>query len=261
MSQYKGYFFDIDGTIIRGEEAIDGAREFLHMLQANHLPFLYLTNNSSRKPQQLISMLRDFHFPVQLENIYTTSMAITRYLTEHWRGASVYVIGEDGLIEGVKKAGCVLKEQNPDVVVVGRDRGFNYEKLSTACYAVANGATLIGTSRDRAYPVDDRFLPGSGALVKAIETATRINAFYIGKPEQTIMQYALEYTGLEAEDVVMVGDNLETDIMVSQTMSMDTWLVLSGVTNERMAKESSLQPTYQTNSIQDGVQLFKNGIL
>lgn len=249
MKSYKGYFLDIDGTVIRGRQAIQGAKEFLWHLSEQQIPFLYLTNNSTRTRQQVSEMLEDFSFPASLEHIYTASMAVKRYLQQEMFVAKAYVIGQEGLLSAVQEAGCTVTADQPDVVIVGRDEQFSYQKMTQACIAIQQGAQLIGTSADRAFPTERGFIPGSGALIAGIQAATGVEPLFIGKPERIMMKYALEYIGLAASDVLMVGDNLETDIAAGHQMHMDTWLVFTGVTTPEIANLSPIKATYETESL------------
>jgi len=244
MKTYRGYFIDLDGTCFRGTERIEGALEFIKRLDQAGIPYLYLTNNSSRRPEQVAEKMRDFGFPARAEQVYSSALATAEYLKEKWGNPSVYVIGEEGLMDAIQSVGLTITDQEPDVVVVGLDRAFSYEKMKKACLSIRKGAAFIGTNRDRALPTEEGLLPGSGSLSIAIAAATGVDPMYIGKPEPIIMRYALKKLGVSADEALVVGDNLETDILAGVHAGIDSLLVFTGVTTPEMLKKSDIEPTY-----------------
>lgn len=244
MKQYKGYFIDLDGTLFRGDEMIPGAPEFVAHLNRNQIPYLYLTNNSTRSPEWVAHKLQRMGYPAKEDQVFTTALATARYLKDKEESMSVYVVGEEGLFQAISDAGIVIADQNPDAVVVGLDRSFTYEKMKKACLAIRAGAKLIGTNADLALPTEEGLWPGSGSLAIAIAAAAGTEPFFIGKPEPVIMHYALKKIGLKPEEVLVVGDNLQTDISAGINGGMDTLLVYTGVTTPQMAKSSDIKATY-----------------
>ncbi|SEN56713.1 TIGR01457 family HAD-type hydrolase [Lihuaxuella thermophila] len=251
MKRYRGYLIDLDGTLFRGTELIPGALSFIEKLAGANIPFLYLTNNSSRPPEQVAEKLRGFGFPAEPDQVYTSALATAQYLKEEMDSPSVFVIGEEGLKRAIREAGICINEEQPEAVVVGIDRQFTYEKMKRACLAIRNGATLIGTNADRALPTEEGLLPGSGSLSIGIAAASGVEPLFIGKPEPIIMKYALEKLGTSPEETLVVGDNLETDILAGIRGGMDTLLVFSGITTHEMANKSRIRATYYLDSLRD----------
>lgn len=247
---YKGYLFDLDGTIYRGSEAIPGAAEFLSYLKRQQIPYLYLTNNSSVTPNQVAQRLQDMGMEATADEVYTSSMAAAQYLRERAAaGTGVYVIGEQGLREALLQSGFVLCEADPHYVIVGIDRSFTYEKLATAARAVRNGAVLIATNQDAAVPTEKGLYPGNGALVAAVSVASATAPIVVGKPEPIIVRYALQKLGVPAEDTLIVGDNLHTDIEAGAKSGLDSLLVLTGYSTAEEAASSPIRPTYLANDL------------
>lgn len=251
MKTYQGYLIDLDGTCIRGNQLIDGALDFIFRLENKGIPYLYLTNNSTRTPEQVAEKLRGFGFPAHPDQVYSSALATAEYLVEHEKNASVYVIGEEGLIQAIRSVGLKLTDQQPDVVVVGLDRQFSYEKMKIACLAIQQGAKFIGTNKDRSLPTEKGNLPGSGSLSTAIAAATGVTPLYIGKPESIIMRYALNKLKVPADKVLVVGDNLETDILAGIQANMDSLLVFTGITTPQMLRKSKIQPTYAIHNLKE----------
>jgi 4-nitrophenyl phosphatase len=254
MKQYKGYLIDLDGTMYKGIEKIEAASDFVKALAEKQIPYLFVTNNSSRTPEQVAEKLLEFDIPATKEHIFTTSQATANFISDRKRKASVYVIGEEGLLESIKDKGLQMTDQNPEYVVIGIDREISYEKLATACLAIRNGATFISTNGDVAIPTERGLLPGNGALTSVITVSTSVQPIFIGKPEQIIMEQALKVLGTSLEDTLMVGDNYDTDIMAGMNAGLDTLLVHTGVTTEVMLKSIERKPTYTVGSLEEWIE-------
>ena len=249
MKQYKGYLIDLDGTMYKGKEKIEEAGDFVHRLQEKGIPYLFVTNNSSRTPKQVAEKLRSFDIPASREQVFTTSMATAQFISERKSNGTAYVIGEEGIRSALQEKGITLKEENPDFVVVGIDRDINYEKLALACLGVRNGATFISTNGDIAIPTERGLLPGNGSLTSVVTVSTQTEPIFIGKPESIIMEQALSVLGVTKEETLMVGDNYDTDILAGIHAGLDTLLVHTGVTTKESLREKGIQPTYTIDSL------------
>lgn len=249
---YEGYLIDLDGTIYRGSEPIPAGRRFVEQLQARQIPFLFLTNNTTKTPETLANRLaNEFSIHVGPETVYTATLATIDYLNDANKGKKVYVIGEPGLIEPILAAGYVWEEETPDYVVVGLDTDVTYEKFVVATLAIQKGATFIGTNPDKNIPTERGLLPGAGSVIAMIEASTQQKAIYIGKPEAIIMEKAVETLGMEKANVLMVGDNYTTDILAGINNGIDTLLVLSGFTQKADVPTLPVPPTYLVDSLDE----------
>lgn len=249
MQKYKGYLIDLDGTMYRGTELIKEAADFVNELITLDLPYLFVTNNSSRTPEQVAEKLRSFSIPATAKQVFTTSMATANYIYEQKNNASVYVIGEEGIRTALADKGLIFAEENADYVVVGIDRSISYEKLATACLAVRNGATFISTNGDIAIPTERGLLPGNGSLTSVITVSTQRKPIFIGKPESIIMEQALQVLGTKKSETLIVGDNYDTDILAGMNAGMDTLLVHTGVTTKELLSGYEAKPTYVVDSL------------
>lgn len=249
---YEGYLIDLDGTIYRGSEPIPAGRRFVEQLQALQIPFLFLTNNTTKTPETVANRLaNEFSIHVGPETVYTATLATIDYLNDANKGKKVYVIGEPGLIEPILAAGYVWEEETPDYVVVGLDTDVTYEKFVVATLAIQKGATFIGTNPDKNIPTERGLLPGAGSVIAMIEASTQQKAIYIGKPEAIIMEKAVETLGMEKANVLMVGDNYTTDILAGINNGIDTLLVLSGFTQKADVPTLPVPPTYLVDSLDE----------
>lgn len=249
--KYNGYLIDLDGTMYLGSEKIEAAAEFVLKLKKLDIPYLFVTNNSTRTPEQVAQKLKDFDIPATKEQVFTTSMATANYIYDINPNASVYFTGEEGLSEALQEKGFRFAKEDADFVIVGLDRQVNYEKFAVACLAVRNGAKFISTNADIALPTERGFLPGNGSLTALVSTSTHVDPVFIGKPEPIIMEQAMKVLGINKEETVMVGDYYQTDILAGLRAGIDTILVHTGVTTKEQLKEYKDQPTYSIDTLAD----------
>ena len=249
---YQGYLIDLDGTIYEGKKRIPAGERFVHRLQEHQIPYLFVTNNTTRRPETVQAMLAEqFNIVTPLETIYTASLATIDYMNDLGNDKTVYVIGEDGLKSAIYEAGYVEDTNNPAYVVVGLDTDLTYEKLTIATLAIQKGATFIGTNPDLNIPTERGHLPGAGSLLALLEAATRIKPAIIGKPKSIIMDKALEILGTEKSQTIMVGDNYLTDIRAGIDNGFSTLLVLTGFTKPEEVDHLPIAPTQVLNSLDE----------
>ncbi|MFC4023717.1 TIGR01457 family HAD-type hydrolase [Oceanobacillus longus] len=253
MKKYKGYLIDLDGTMYRGTEPIDGAAEFVDILSKKGIPYLFVTNNSSKTQEDVSNKLNSMGIKSEPNQIVTTSMATANYIRSQKEHARCYIIGEEGLHHALEASGMVITDEDCDFVVTGIDRQVTYEKLTKACLAVRSGATFISTNSDIAIPTERGLLPGNGALTSVVAVSTGQQPIFIGKPEAIIMEEALTILGLDKEETLMVGDNYNTDMMAGINAGMDTLMVFTGVTPYRELPNLVIQPTYHVHGLSDWI--------
>lgn len=249
MKHYKGYLIDLDGTIYRGTEKIEEAGAFIEGLVKREIPYLFVTNNSSRTPAQVAEKLRAFGIDASDKQVFTTSMATANFIAERKSDSTAYVVGEEGIIAALQAKGIHLTDEKPDFVVMGIDRAINYEKLTKACLAVRNGAFFISTNADIALPTERGFLPGNGSITSVVTVSTGVQPVFIGKPESIIVEQALKVLGISKDETIMVGDNYDTDILAGINAGMDTLLVHTGVTTKEHLTKYKVKPTHVLDSL------------
>ena len=253
IKNYKGYLIDLDGTMYKGSEKIEAASEFVQELANQNVPYLFVTNNSSKSPSEVAEKLRNFNIPATSDQVFTTSMATAEFIYEKNPNAAIYVIGEAGLKHALTAKGFTFVEEKPDFVVTGIDHDITYEKFALGCLGVRNGATFISTNGDIAIPTERGLLPGNGALTSVIAVSTTVTPTFIGKPEKIIMEQALKVLGTQKEETLMVGDNYDTDILAGMNAGLDTLLVHTGVTTKEILGGIKKKPTYVIDSLQDWI--------
>ena len=226
----KAVVLDMDGVLYHGTRRLEGALEFLAWLP---VPYAFITNNSSRTPTQVANKLANMGIDVAMNQIMTSSLATAAYLQRHYAVSTpIYAIGEVGLMTALQQAGFVLTTDAPEIVVVGLDREFNDEKLQTAVRALHNGAVFIGTNMDRILMTENGPSPGTGTIIMKVADAAQRTPLVMGKPERQIFEMAATYLGVKVSDMLMVGDNVDTDIAGANQNNLYAALVLTGVSTQ-----------------------------
>lgn len=250
--KYGGYLIDLDGTIYLGNKRIPAGENFINRLQEAKIPYLLVTNNTTKTPRVVQKRLsQHFNIETPLETIYTASLATVDYMNDLGLEKTVYIIGEDGLKEAIYEAGYKKDRENPAYVVVALDTDLTYEMLVLATLAIHKGAKFIGTNPDLNLPNERGLTPGAGALIKMLEAATRVEATIIGKPEAIIADKAVEKLGLPKSDLLMVGDNYLTDIHTGINNGIDSLLVTTGFTKAEEVPNLPVPPTYVVSSLDE----------
>ncbi len=244
----SGLLIDLDGTIYRGNQVIDGAIEFIQRLNNNEVPYLFVTNRGNRTAQIVADDLNRMGIKCQVENILTSSMATADWLPPATRA---FWIGEDGLEQPLQHAGIEFDQQNPDVVIVGYDREFNYHKLTQATRLIIKGARFIATNNDSLITVEDGVIPEAGPLVTAIQKATGVTPEIVGKPYQVIINAACNRLGLKPDQCIIVGDNLHTDIQAGIKNGLQTAFVLTGVSKVSDIDKFDIKPTWVVEDLSE----------
>lgn len=218
---------DLDGVLWTGSTPISGSAEAVSKLRANGHEVVFVTNNAAATIAEQEAKLASFDID-----------AVGRVVTSAQAGASlvnpgerVFVLGGPGAVEAVTcVGGVVVGDHHCDVVIVALDRDLSYARLSTAVLAINAGARFVATNTDSSFPHESGFLPGAGALVAAVQTATGVNPTIGGKPHQPMADLVTAKFGSVG---IMVGDRPETDGLFARSLGYDFGLVLSGVTQER----------------------------
>jgi NagD protein len=247
----KNYICDMDGVLVFGSQLIPGANEFIGRLQEAGSKFLVLTNNSLYTPRDLWVRLQRIGLEVPPNAIYTSAMATAQFLATQHPGGSAYVIGEAGLTTAMHDAGYIITDQDPEYVVLGETLSYSFERITQAMRFVARGARFIATNPDVSGPGEGGMVPATGAVAALISAATGVQPYYIGKPNPLIMRTALRTIDAHSEDSVMVGDRMDTDIIIGTESGLETILVLTGVTRREDVARYPYRPTHIVASVAD----------
>ncbi len=248
----KGFICDMDGVIYHGNQILPGVKEFVDWLYKENKKFLFLTNNSGKTPLELSQKLKNMGLEVDESHFYTSALATAKFLSKQSPNCKVYVIGEPGLYSALYNEGITISETDPDYVVVGEVFNYNYESVCKAVNLVRNGAKLIGTNSDVTGPTDNgNIIPACRALISPIEMATGKPAYFVGKPNPLMMRTGLNMLGVHSNEAAMIGDRMDTDIIVGIEGGLDTVLVLSGVTTKEDIEHYAYRPRLVLNGVGD----------
>jgi NagD protein len=251
MNQPKNYMTDMDGVLIRGQTMVPGADRFIGRLQELGIPYLVLTNNPTYTQRDLAHRLENIGLNVPPKCIFTSAMATAHFLDSQRPDGTAYVIGDSGLTEAIHAVGYVITDIDPDYVVLGETKTYNYEMLTKAIRLINNGARFVATNPDPSGPEEHGLVPACGAVAALIEKATGKAPFFVGKPNPLMMRTALNYLGAHSEETMMIGDRMDTDIVAGVESGMMTTLVLSGVTQEYEIENYPYRPGQVLKSIAD----------
>lgn len=244
MKKYKAYCLDLDGTVYRGIEAVPGAADFVDALQQQGIEPFFVTNNASMTQAQLQAKLAGFGIRTAEQQIMSSAIAAAKYIKRWYPGKTVYMIGTDGLNQALSQEGIVRVEQDADIVLMGIDPKIDYEKLAGACLEIRKGAVFLSTNRDLAFPSERGLVPGNGAFTVLVSASTGVEPVFIGKPEIHMLEAIMHEHGFKREEMVMIGDNYDTDIMAGIRFEIDTAHVNTGVTTMEDVVEKEIQPTH-----------------
>jgi 4-nitrophenyl phosphatase len=256
--EIQGVIADMDGVLWRGDEPLPGMDRFFALMHEAEMPFMLATNNSSKTRTDYINKLAKMGVTTVAEsNIVTSGTATVDFLLrEYPNGADVQVLGGAGLVQMLTEAGFPLVERGAQVVVVGLDFDVTYDKLKRAVLDIRAGARFIATNPDPTFPSPEGLIPGNGALVAAVQTATDTEPAFMGKPHAPMFETALATMGTDAAHTLMIGDRLNTDIQGGAVLGMQTALLLSGVTTTDDMVNSDVQPTVAYETLLDVVKAW-----
>jgi NagD protein len=247
----KSYLIDMDGVIVRGNELVPGADDFIRRLHQREIKFLILTNNPMYTPTDLQHRLQRLGVHVTPDHIYTSAQATSAFLHTQKPNGTAFVLGESGLTEALHQVGYVLTDHQPDYVVLGETMSYSYARITQAVRLITAGARFIATNPDPSGPEEGGLVPACGAIAALVKTATGVEPYFIGKPNPLMMRTALRYLGEHSENAIMVGDRMDTDIRVGTESGMETVLVLTGVTTREMVERFPYRPARIVNSVAD----------
>jgi arabinose operon protein AraL len=251
---HRGWLFDLDGTVYRGDELIPGAEATIAALRAEGRRVVFLSNKPLQTRTDYARKLTKLGIPASDDDVLNSSIVLARYLAARDPGAPVFVIGEPPLIAELRAHGFEVRpDHRVRWVVIAFDRTFDYAKLNTALQAVRQSdARLIATNPDRTCPTEHGEIPDCAGMIAAVEAVTgRTVETIVGKPSPIILEVALKALGVSASEAVMVGDRLDTDILMGKRLGLGTVLVLSGITTVDDPRIAELHPDLVLPSIKE----------
>ncbi|HEY7417837.1 MAG TPA: HAD-IIA family hydrolase [Ktedonobacteraceae bacterium] len=245
LNDISAFLVDLDGVVYRGEHLLPGGKAFVEWLDANNKKYLFLTNNSFASDTQVIAKLARLGITTDAAHVLGAGQAAVQNIARRFPGGTVYVVGEQPLIDMVRAHGLNVAPfyaHRADAILVGLDRTLNYEKLTGAVMAIRAGAAFVAVNRDPLLPIANDIIPGCGAMVAAIEASSETAPEVIGKPEPGLLREAMHTLGSQPQETIMIGDNLGVDIKGGIAASTHTLLVLSGKETRASLEKSLIRP-------------------
>ena len=224
------WLIDMDGVLWLSGRPIEGSADAVGRLRRGGNRLLFLTNNSSARVEETVEKMKELGIEAEADDVVTSAQAAASLVEADTR---VLVCGGPGVEEAVRARGAEpVRDGAADAVIVGWHRDFDFDRLDAAYRAVAGGARLIGTNDDPTYPTPDGAVPGGGAILAAVATASGETPVVAGKPHQPMASLVAARVGGEVGEGVMVGDRPSTDGLMAKRLRLPFALVLSGVTGE-----------------------------
>ncbi|PSQ45559.1 HAD family hydrolase [Halobacteriales archaeon SW_6_65_15] len=249
----RSVVLDVDGTLVRGDEPVAGAIEAVDRLRELGIDVLLLSNNPTRSPADYADWLAGLGYAVGSDEVVTSGSLTADHVAEEYPGRETFVLGESGLRAMLDARGVpvVADPDRAEVVVASIDREFTYDRLRETLWAL-DGAAFVATDPDRTIPAPDRPVPGSGAIVAAVsEAANRDPDAMLGKPGDTAAAAVESRVAGRGEEVLIVGDRLDTDVLMGERAGTTTALVLSGVSTRADVETADAAPDHVLDSVAD----------
>jgi 4-nitrophenyl phosphatase len=255
----KALILDMDGVVWKADSPIGDLPSTFARIRERGLKFVFATNNGTKTPEEYRQKLADLGVEIESWQVVTSALGIAFMLAQKYPpGTRIFMIGEDGIRVALQEKGFeVLSTENApnaQAVVMGIDRGINFQKIAEATLLVRAGIPFYTTNTDRTFPTPRGEIPGSGAWLSVVTAATGVEPIVAGKPQPYLMELSLERLGSKKEETLIVGDRLETDIASGQAVGCPTALVLSGVSTMQQAVQWDPKPDVIAESLSDLVQ-------
>jgi 4-nitrophenyl phosphatase len=258
-SNIKALILDMDGVIWKADAPIGDLPSTFKRIRERGLKFVFATNNGTKTPEEYQQKLAELGVDIDASQVVTSAMGIAFMLAQKYpRGTKIFMIGEDGIRVALEEKGFeILSVENApqaQAFVMGIDRSISFQKVAEATLLVRAGIPFYTTNTDKTFPTPRGEIPGSGAWISVIQTATNVEPIIAGKPFPFLMELSLEKLGTRKDETLVVGDRLETDIAAGQSVGCPTALVLSGVSTKAQAEEWTPKMDVIADSLADLVK-------
>ncbi len=249
------FVFDLDGTVYLDDVVFPFAVRFIHNLRACGKRILFFTNNASHSPEFYLTRLTRMGFDPRQSEIMTSGDVTAEFLLRHRKGARVYLMGTEDLIQSYRARGINLVEvgEPADIVITSFDTSLTYKKMENACTLIRNGAEYLSTHPDFNCPTQNGPIPDSGAISAFVTASTGVTPTYFGKPYPQTAEMICEATGIDKSEMCIFGDRLYTDIALGKKNGITSILVYSGETQKEDVEraEDADKPDLVFDSLDD----------
>ena len=259
LTKKKLWLFDMDGTIYEEERVFDGTLDLLQKIVDDGGNYVFITNNSSKSVVDYVEKVTRLGIKADVDNFYTSAQATIHYLKANYPGAKVYCQGTRSLVRELQEAGITVTEEvvPVDVALVGFDMELTTAKVRNTCEVLSTQDVLyIATNPDWACPASFGFIPDCGSICEMIKHATGKWPIFIGKPEATMVRFAMDKYGVSKEETVVVGDRLYTDIASGLNANVTAVCVLTGEATEEEIVNKDIKPTFTFFSVREIAEIL-----
>jgi HAD superfamily hydrolase (TIGR01450 family) len=257
--EFDAIYFDLDGVLYRGLNAVEGAAETVIEISERGCGVAYVTNNASRTPDEVAAHLVELGIPAKPSEVVTSSQVAVDVLHQHVPvGGRVFVVGGGGVEEALRLAGYVPSRDSRDCVAVVQGFGpeVSWRDLAQASYLIQGGAIWIATNLDSTFPTASGIAPGNGSFVDAVRNAVGRDPDGVGgKPDRAMMDRTM--AAVPGDRPLLVGDRYDTDIAAGVAAGIPTMMVLSGVTQATDVWRADLRANYLCESVQGLVLAYR----
>jgi HAD superfamily hydrolase (TIGR01458 family) len=241
---------DIDGVLTVSWQPLPGAVSAVSRMRAAGLKLRLLTNTTSRTRAAIAATLAAAGFPVDAGDILTAPVLAAAYIAEHYPGARCLLLNSGDIRADL--AGVTLVEDHPDIVLIGGGGPeFSYQALNEAFSHLQDGARLVAMHRNLYWRTDAGLQLDTGAFLVGLEKAAGVQAEVIGKPAAAFFEAALASLRADPSAAVMVGDDIEADVLAAQRAGITGVLVRTGKYLPRALCDASGTPDHVVDSIAD----------
>lgn len=265
LKKYRAILLDGDGVLWKSNQPLPGLQELFQYLEEQDIRWALLTNNNGHPVSTYLDRFADYGIKAREESIFTSSTVTAGYLLEKYgRDASLHVIGLPGLTQALAEAGFqfTLGEEQPSrpvaAVVAGMDLDLTYQKITIAMRLILEGADFVATNIDANYPRPDGIYPATGVVTGAITGATGVQPYVVGKPYPAIFNAALQQLSVLPEESLMVGDQLDTDILGANQAQIDSAVVLTGIASREQIAASEIKPAFVFEDLHSLIHALAN---
>ena len=253
IEKYKGFIFDLDGTIYRGNHLIPNAEKTVNYIKSFGKEIIFISNKTTGSVNDYYKFLLAQGLRIEENEIVNSTIVLKKYLSATFAKARFFAIGEDIFIKEIEATGLVYSESPDeiDIIIVTLDRTLTYQKLEIAAHALEKGARFFAANIDDTCPVDEGEVLDAGSTISALEKRTHKKLEqHFGKPSGFMFEEIKRRLRVDLKNVLLIGDRLETDIALGNDFGIDSALVSTGVKYFPNGADG-IKPTYHLNSVAD----------
>ncbi len=250
MASIHGVLLDIDGVLHVSMHPVAGAIETLHWLEKYGYQVCFVTNTTTSSRSTLVQKLKAIGLPLDEERVVTAPVATANYICQHYPGKRCWLLTKGDTAADF--AGIQLVDSGADLVVIGgAEELLTYENMNHAFRLLMDGATLLATHTNLYWRTREGLQLDSGPFVHALELATGQRAIVLGKPNSAFFEQALLTIGMQPQESIMVGDDIENDVGAAQRAGLQGVLVCTGKHNAQSHLLEKVHPDAILPSIAD----------